>query len=60
MDNNIKQDAFVQGLEQAAEKYAYIHPTCGLAKKSFIEGGKWMAQQIYNALKTIVKNNNNL
>ena len=65
MDNNIKQDAFVQGLEQAAElawdDYTYrgepqcLYSTC--YKDGFLAGGKWMAQQIYNAIITMVENN---
>ena len=61
MDNDIKQDAFVQGLEQAAIEYwnesKYKSDLSCFPIEAFKAGGKWMAQHIYNAIKGIVENN---
>ena len=61
MDNNIKQDAFMQGLELAAERYAAYDGIMDICetdiREAFKAGGKWMAQQIYNTIKGMAENN---
>lgn len=41
----LPQEPISRDLEEAAADYAYRHPTCALAKKTFIEGAKWLANQ---------------
>lgn len=43
---NKKEESVSEDLEQAAEDYADKHPTCGLAKTSFIIGAQWQNEQL--------------
>lgn len=44
--NSLSEEPVSEDLEQAAEDYADKHPTCGLAKTSFIIGAQWQKEQL--------------
>ena len=45
-DANPVKEPVSEDLEEAAEKYADKHPTCGLAKQSFKAGALWQKEQM--------------
>ena len=42
--NSLPEEPVSEDLEKAAEDYADKHPTCGLAKRSFVAGAKWQKE----------------
>ena len=60
--DSIKQDAFMQGLEQAAKLYADTHIEIfdrdfrPYIAPAFIEGGRWVVHQIFNLIKPTIQN----
>lgn len=54
-DANPVKDPVSEELEEAANKYADKHPTCGLAKQSFKAGAQWQKEQMMkDALDTVM------
>ena len=41
-----QKESVSEDLEEAADKYADKHPTCGLARHSFKAGAKWQKEQL--------------
>ena len=51
-----QKESVSEDLEEAANKYADKHPTCGLAKQSFKAGAQWNKQQMMkDAVERVVK-----
>ena len=54
-DANPVKEPVSEELEEAANKYADKHPTCGLAKQSFKAGAQWQKEQMMkDAIDTVM------